>query len=83
MQKLLVQVHVPVIEEKFDIFIPPNKKVKTVIKLISKAISEITEGSFIENPTTFLYNIETGEAYDITKTVKDAGIDNGSQVILY
>lgn len=83
MDKVLVEVHVPIIEEKFDIFLPTNKSIKSVIELISSAITEITEGAYVNLPTTHLYNKENGQAYDITKTVKEVCIENGSQIILY
>lgn len=83
MEKIIVQVYVPAIEDKFDIFIPQTKKIKTTINLLSQAINEITEGSYSKTPTTLLYNKKTGISYDITKTIKEAGIVNGTQLILY
>ena len=39
--KVLIQLIVPEIEEKYDLFIPINRRVGTVINLISKAIFEL------------------------------------------
>ena len=42
--KILIEVIVPLLEENFEIYIPVNKRISTVIKLIEKSLKEITNG---------------------------------------
>ena len=83
MIKILAEVHVPIIEEQYDIFIPNNKSIKTVIKLLEKAVNELSDGSYQNSPTTLLYDKKTGIPYEINKSIKSSGIGNGSKIILY
>ena len=40
--KVLVELIVPQIDEKYNVYIPINKKIGNVIVLLNKAISELT-----------------------------------------
>ena len=40
--KILIQVEVPMIEKTYDLYIPVNKKVGTIKRLIEEAVQEIT-----------------------------------------
>lgn len=81
--KVLVQLVVPDIEESYDIYIPINRKIGNVIALLSKAISELTNGTYSINKKTQLYNAETGENYLIDTIVLDTNIRNGTKLILF
>ena len=39
--KILIEVIVPLLEENFEIYIPVNKRISTVIKLIEKNILDV------------------------------------------
>ncbi len=81
--KVLVEVIVPSIEEKYNVYIPVRRKVGNVIELVSKAIFELTDGLFISTDQTMLYDQETGNPYPIDVIVKDTTIRNGSKVVLF
>ncbi len=82
MNKILVTVYVPALEENYDFWIPINKKIYRIILLLIKIINE-TSGDYYR-PTTMplLYDKLTAQAYDINLTVKDNQIGNGTQMIL-
>ncbi len=80
--KILVELDVPLIEKKYDLFIPINKKIGTIKKLIEEELSELTEGAYVVSESTNLYSKETGIIYDINKTVRDTELKNGSRIIL-
>ncbi len=80
--KILITLYVPLIEKKYDLYIPINKKVGTVKKLIEESLIEITENGYIIIPETNFYSKETGELYDVNKNVRDTDLKNGSKVIL-
>ena len=80
--KVLVRVYVPLFEEKYDVFIPLNKKICNVIKLLSKAIYELSEGNYNPEVMPTLYNRETAIPYKMSINVKEAHIKNGTELIL-
>ena len=80
--KILIELEIPLIEKKFDLFIPINKKVGTIKKLIEQALVELTDHAYVMSEDTNLYSKEQGVVYDINKTVRDTDLKNGSRVIL-
>ena len=83
MNKYLVTFLVPVIELKFDAYIPNNKKIGTIKKKILSYIMEYTDNSFnIEFENLRLIDKLTGINYINNIYVKDTNIKNGSIIIL-
>lgn len=80
--KILVEVEVPMLERTYDLYIPVNKRVGTIKKLIEEALSEITYNTYKPSDSTNFFSKETGVIYDVNQTVRDTDIKNGSRVIL-
>ena len=80
--KILIELEIPLIEVKYDMFIPINKKVGTIKSLIERSLIELTDLAYIPRTDTNLYSKETGDIYDVNKTVRDTDLKNGSRVIL-
>jgi transcription termination factor Rho len=80
--KILIELEIPLIEKKYDLFIPINKKVGTIKSLIENALIELTEDAYKIKESTNLYSKETGDIYDVNQTVRDTDLKNGSRVIL-
>ena len=79
--KILVGLEIPIIEKKYDLYIPINKKVGTIKKLIEEALTELTD-AYVAKEDYNIYNKETGELYDVNKTIRDTSLENGSRIIL-
>jgi hypothetical protein len=80
--KILIELEIPLIEKKYDLFIPINKKVGTIKTLIETALVELTDNAYIPKEDTNFFSKETGEIYDVNKTVRDTDLKNGSRIIL-
>lgn len=80
--KILIELIVPGLDEVYDIYIPINKKIGSIINLLQKSIFELSDGVYIPTTNTFLYSGENGEKYDINAIVKDTNIRNGCRVVL-
>ena len=80
--KVLVTVNVPSLERKFDMFIPVNRKVHSVVKMIKMSLFELSMGSFVVDNKYLLYNGETGQSYDMNVLIRDTDIRNGSSIII-
>lgn len=81
MNKLLVSIEVPSIEQNFDLFIPINKKIGTIKKYVIDSIKDLSE-NILKDDTYGFYDIDTGVKYDSNMYVKDSGIKNGARIML-
>jgi len=82
MNKVFIIVEVPLIEERYEVYIPIGKKIHKVTQILAKPKSELSGDHYpIKNDAT-LYSKATGKPYNINMTVKDTDIRNGTEVIL-
>lgn len=79
--KVLVVVEVPLIEKKYEVYIPINKKIGFIKQSIVNSIKEKNDGS-IDNNFFNLVDKETGLIFDNNKYVKDSNIRNGTVLFL-
>lgn len=82
MNKVLITVYVPTLEEEYNLFIPINKKIGTIKNKIKESIFEMSEGNFDVTKKYRFFDRETGKDYEETLYVKESGIKNGSKIIL-
>lgn len=80
--KILIGLYIPLIEKSYDIYIPVNKKIGTIKKLIEQGLVELTDNSYVIKEDSNFYSKENGQIYDINKTVRDTDLENGSKIIL-
>lgn len=80
--KVLVTVNVPSLESKYDVYIPVNRKVHSVIKMLCNSLLMLSQGSFVVKDNYLLYDANTGNIYDVNLLIRDTDIRNGSTVIL-
>ena len=80
--KVLVTVNVPSLESRYDVYIPVNRKIHSVIKMLSNSLFMLSQGSFVVKDNYLLYDANTGNIFDINAMVRDTDIRNGSVVIL-
>ena len=80
--KLLVTVIVPLLEEKYEVFIPIGKRVSEIIKLLEKALKEMTNGYYPNKEDSVIIDAESGSVFDVNITVKETKMINGSKIIL-
>lgn len=80
--KILIEIEIPLIEKKYDLFIPINKKIGTVKNLIEESLIDLTDNAYIPKEETNFYSKETGNIYDVNLTVRDTDLRNGSRIIL-
>ena len=78
--KVFVTIHVPTIDKTYDVFIPANKTFSEIIILISKVISELS-GVPIGETNHALCDKSNGNIYDLSKTIKESGIINGTKLV--
>lgn len=82
MNKIIVEIYIPIIGKSYDVFIPKNKKLYEVSQLLAKSISDLTDGMFVMSDNNVLCDLVTGQVLDINLSVNDLGLKNGSRLML-
>lgn len=82
MSKILVEIHVPMLEKQLEIYIPLSIKMNEVEMLVSKACRDISKGYFKVENDPLLCDYESGKALDRNRTVFENGLKNGSKLLL-
>jgi len=82
MNKVLINLYVPMLEKRFDVKIPLDKKLYKVVYLFIKAIYEISDGYYVPEDFPQLYEKWTAHKYDLNLTVRENHINNGTEIIL-
>ena len=80
--KVLTEIYIPQIDEKYNIYLPLNKNIAEVITLIGKSIAEMKRLDTIDYNSFSLYNGETGLVYPADKIIRESNIRNGTRLII-
>ena len=80
--KVCVDLIVPGIEERYNVFIPVNKKTIEIIFLLNKAVNDMTNGADAMSEHLSLINANDGTVYDVDNTILENNILNGTKLIL-
>lgn len=82
MNKVLVKLYVPILDEIYDIWLPLNKKIYNIIHLLVRVINEINDNCYRGGESPRLYDKKTADQYDVNLILKETDIRNGSELIL-
>lgn len=82
MNKILILVYVPLLDEEYDIWIPINQKIGKIKTSIINSINELSDGNINLDSKVKLYDKETSAEYQNDIYVKDSGIKNGAKLLL-
>lgn len=83
MDKVLVCILVPAIDKKYDVSIPKYLEIKTVIRLLAKALAGITNNGFFTSGMELLCWKEKEIVLNEKKTFSEYGIQNGDILYFY
>lgn len=79
--KVLVNLYIPFLEKKYEIFLPVSKTIGEIIYLLAKVLPEVTGGYYEYKGEERIYNRINGFEYNINELVKFTNIRNGSELI--
>lgn len=80
--KILIKIYVIALSEEYEIYIPTNESVKTVIELIVKSVSELSDGRLNVNDQYCLMDCETNILYNFPLIIRDTNIMNAKKLFL-
>lgn len=79
--RVYVVVEVPIIDKKFEILVPIDKRIHDLISLLKAAIPELSQNYYKEK-TPYIFNKFTGRMYDMNLIIKDSNIKTGTRLLL-
>ena len=82
MNKILINLYVPNLNQHYDLFIPVNEFIWKINKLVVKSISDLSDGKLLMNQNYVIANIETGKIYDNNDIVINTDIRNTSKLAI-
>ena len=82
MDKVLVEVYIPVLDRSVEAFVPPELRGSEALALLKKAAADMSDGRFVPNEQTTLCRREDGMILNINLSVYELGIRNGPQLML-
>ncbi len=83
MKKTLIGLHVPAIQEQFDLFVPVNMDVAELIKLLVQGVEELYSGYYTPSEMSLLTMKEPDLLLQPGKMLEDYGVADGTQLILF
>jgi len=82
MNKVLINLYVPALDEVFELLVLEDKKLSEIYKLLSSAIVDISYNELLLNEMVNIYDRETMILYNKDFSLKENGIVNGTKLIL-
>ena len=79
--RVYVIIEMPVLDRKYELFVPADRRIHDLIKKIKKNIPGLNE-NYYEKRTPNIYNKTTGQMYDLNIIIKNSDIKMGTRLIL-
>ena len=80
--KLLVNISVPAIGEKYDVLIPDSLHIKSIISLLSSTVEDLSDHRYVASGEECLYSVEKDIPLRHNATLAQYGIQNGDHLIM-
>lgn len=82
MNKIILQVYVPALGERYEMKIPRQLKVKQVTDIVSDYINNLGTGKYVPGDGAVLCDAVRGRAYSPNAFVEQLGLRNGDEILL-
>ena len=80
--KVLVKVIVPELDDQYDVFIPVNELIWKIKKLITKSVGDLS-GISLDQEDYVLINKNNGKVYNNNDVVINTDIRNSTELIIF
>ena len=79
--KVLIKLYVPEIENTYEMYIPINRTVGEVVRLMNQIVHNMSE-VFPIRENIHLYNRYTNSIYPRNQLIRDTDIRNGTELVM-
>ncbi len=82
MNKVLIQLYIPVTGKSYDIKLPQTISVGRATELIASFFTGIMGGAYLPDEQASLCDMSTGAIYNVNSSVESLHLKNGSKLML-
>lgn len=82
MNKVLIQLYIPVTGEKYDIHLPQTISVHQATGLIASFFAGMTGGAYLPDTGSTLCDMASGVIYNVNSSVESLHLKNGTKLML-
>lgn len=82
MNKVMIQLYLPVTGEYYDILLPRTLAVWQATQMIAGFFSGVTGGAYLPDENSVLCSMEDGRIYNVNSSVEELHLKNGSKLML-
>ena len=79
--RVYVIIEAPILDKKYEILVPIDRRIHDLIETLKKAIPELNKGYYEKNIPN-IYNKSTGDLYEINTIIKNSNIKTGTRLVL-
>lgn len=80
--KILVNVFVPAIGEKYDIMVPDFLRIKVISNLVAEAVENLSDNKYVSSGQEQLCSVEKNILLNSNATLKNYGVQNGGHLVM-
>ena len=80
--KLLINIRIPSVSERYDILIPNDMRIKSVVSLVASAMEKLSDHRHVASGEECLYSVEKDIPLRHNATLAQYGIQNGDHLIM-
>lgn len=82
MEKKLIGLYVPAVQERFDLLVPSDLDVASLTALLTNGVEELCTGRYSPSHQELLSLRNPDRLLHPRKTLGDYGVENGAQLVL-
>ena len=82
MEKKLIGLYVPAVQERFDLLGPVDEEVSVLIRLLADGVCELCQGRFTPSRQETLSLRQSGLPLHPGRTLAEYGVEDGAQLVL-
>ncbi len=79
--RVFVVIEAPILDKTFEMLVPIDRRIHEIIDALNKMAPELREKYYVSH-TPNLYNVSTGEIYDMNLIIEESNIKMGTRLLL-
>ena len=80
--KILINVYVPAIGQKYDILVPHFLRIRGITALIAGAVENLSNHIYVSSGNEYLYSADKNILLRSNATLEQYGIQNGDHLVM-
>lgn len=82
MEKILVNLFVPSVQEKYDIFVPSNLEIGVLVSVLANGVQDLCNGRYCQSEKEMLIRLSPDIVLNPHKTLSYYDIKDGARLVL-